>query len=136
MKLLSINFLETFYFIIHLRFKYIPQQSVIKHSHLGSSFTVRKQVSHPYRTSLYFNSCFYRADEKTKGSGINGTKHYPNSVSPLFSSVPHSDLIVSFSNILTVPHIKKYISYFYVTILPCILVMRQQHTLSLSCVYF
>jgi hypothetical protein len=25
--------------------------------------------------------CFWTADEKTKGSGLNGSKHYPSSVS-------------------------------------------------------
>ncbi|PNF36818.1 hypothetical protein B7P43_G09612, partial [Cryptotermes secundus] len=54
---------------------------------LCSSLNVRDQLSHPYRTTgkikfLYILIfCFWTVDEKTKGSGLNGSKHYPGSVS-------------------------------------------------------
>jgi hypothetical protein len=43
-------------------------------------------------------------------------------------------LLLSFQNM---SHIfKRSVSYLYVTMLPCILVMRHQHILSFLCVYF
>jgi hypothetical protein len=59
------------------------------------------------------------ADEKTKASGLNGNKHYRSSI---FSKCCHI--------------FKGFGSYHYGTILPCILVTRQQHVLSFLCVYF
>jgi hypothetical protein len=53
-----------------------------------SSLNARDQVSHPYRTTgkiillcilIYM---FLTADEKIKGSELNGRKLYPNSISP------------------------------------------------------
>jgi hypothetical protein len=50
------------------------------------SLYVKDEVSHPYRTTgrivvLYIVIfTFWDADGKTKGSGLNGGKHYPNSV--------------------------------------------------------
>jgi hypothetical protein len=44
------------------------------------------QVSHPYKTTgtirvLYIpNLCFQTADEETKSSELNGSKHYPNAI--------------------------------------------------------
>jgi hypothetical protein len=57
-----------------------------------SYLSVRYQISHPYRTTgkstvlniLIFK--FLRADEKTEGSALNGSKHYQNSISSLISS--------------------------------------------------
>jgi hypothetical protein len=52
-----------------------------------SSLNVRDQVLHPYRTTgkiivLYILTfMFWTADERTKGSGLNGSKHYGSSIS-------------------------------------------------------
>jgi hypothetical protein len=55
---------------------------------LYSSLNVRDQVSHPYKTTgklyffyiLIFTFLYSRWDDKA--SGLYGSKHYPNSVSP------------------------------------------------------
>jgi hypothetical protein len=52
-----------------------------------SELNARDKVSQPDRTTakiivLYILIfMFYTADEKTKSSGMNGSKHYPNSTS-------------------------------------------------------
>jgi hypothetical protein len=54
---------------------------------LSSFLNVRDQVSHPYKATgkisvLYNPICMLlTADEKTKGSGLNGSKHYLKSIS-------------------------------------------------------
>jgi hypothetical protein len=55
---------------------------------LYSSFNVRDQVSHPYRTTgkiivfyILVFKFFVTGDTKTEGSGPNGSKHYQNSIS-------------------------------------------------------
>jgi hypothetical protein len=45
-----------------------------------------------------------RADEKTKYSGLNGSKHYPNSISSLFPPEWSFDLLLSLPNIWNMPH--------------------------------
>jgi hypothetical protein len=52
---------------------------------LCSSLNVRDHVSHPYRTTgkiivLYILTItFLTAGERTKGCGLNGSRHYQNS---------------------------------------------------------
>jgi hypothetical protein len=50
-----------------------------------SSLSVRDEVSLPYRATgkiiILFMFMFFIADEKTEGSGPNGSKHYQNSIS-------------------------------------------------------
>jgi hypothetical protein len=85
---------------------------------LCSSLNVGDQVSHPYRT---------------KEKNIILYKYYSNSISSLIkfyfvnSRSKISKLCLIFETSVT---------YLYVTILPCILVMRQQHILSLLCAYY
>jgi hypothetical protein len=51
---------------------------------LCPSLNIIDQVSHPYRIRgkiiVLYILIFLAADEKTKSSGLNGSKHYPNSV--------------------------------------------------------
>jgi hypothetical protein len=65
--------------------KYSPQHLFLT-LRLWSSLSVSDQLSHPYRTTSKFVVLhiliFFIADEKTKGSGQNGSKHYHNSISP------------------------------------------------------
>jgi hypothetical protein len=53
-----------------------------------------------------FISYFLTGDKKTKGSVLNGSKHYPNSVS-CFRPKSKFDLLLSFTNIWTVPHFQR-----------------------------
>jgi hypothetical protein len=53
---------------------------------LCSSLDVRDKVSHPYKIKgkiiVFYILIFTLLDsEKIKGSGLNGKKHYPNSIS-------------------------------------------------------
>jgi hypothetical protein len=72
----------------------------------------RDQVSHPTKAQpnysfLYSNFYVLRtADEKTKGSGLNGSKHYANSLSSSFPPESNFDLILSSPNmgIVTLPY--------------------------------
>jgi hypothetical protein len=101
---------------------------------------VRDQVSHPYRTTgkisisyipifMFFNS--RREDKKVLESMVT-------SITQIHSLLNNNfDLLLSFPNIWTVPHFQSIsVGYLYIMILPCILVMRQQHTLNLLCIYF
>jgi hypothetical protein len=47
---------------------------------------------------------FFTADEKTEGSGLNGSKHYQSSISSQFPPESYFDLLLSFRNIWTVTH--------------------------------
>jgi hypothetical protein len=77
---------------------------------LCSSLNVRDNVSHPYRTTgkiivLYILICtFFTADEKTEGSGLNGSKHYPRSISPELRPESFYHLLLLLPNIWSVPH--------------------------------
>jgi hypothetical protein len=50
---------------------------------------------------------FLTADEKIKGSELNGSKHYPNSIPSSFPSESNVDLLLSFPNTWTVPHFRR-----------------------------
>jgi hypothetical protein len=47
---------------------------------------------------------FLESRREDKIFGLNGSKHYPNSVSSSFSPESNFDLLMSFGNISTVPH--------------------------------
>jgi hypothetical protein len=89
MQLLIMQFLQISRHLISFWSKYSPQHSVLKTLSLCASLDVRDQVSHPYRTTgkiiLFYIVIFMflkTADEKPKGTGLNGRKHYLNSISP------------------------------------------------------
>jgi hypothetical protein len=78
-------------------------------SHMPAVFIVKDQVSHPYKTTgkivvLYIPIFTMLADEKTEGSVMTSSKHYPNSVSFKFPSESNFDLLLPFPNVLIVPY--------------------------------
>jgi hypothetical protein len=75
---------------------------------------------------------FYIAEGKSKDSDTNDAKHFHTLIDFQCPLESNFDLLLSFPNIWTVPHFQRICNYFYVTIFPCILVMRQQHTLKFS----
>jgi hypothetical protein len=89
MKLFVMQFSPPSRHFIPLRCKYSPQHPVLDTINLCSSLNVRDLVSHTYRTtgkiiysplcSIIFN--FSTAEDKTEGSGLNGSMHYQNSMS-------------------------------------------------------
>jgi hypothetical protein len=50
---------------------------------------------------------FWTADEKTRGYGPNGSKHYPNSISSQFPHESNFGLLLSFPNIWSLPHFQR-----------------------------
>jgi hypothetical protein len=87
MKLLVMQFSSKCYHFIPLWSKYSPQAPFFSNSlSLCFSLLVREQVSRPYKTTdkiivlhiIIF--MFQTADEKKKGSGLTGSKHYLNSI--------------------------------------------------------
>jgi hypothetical protein len=108
---------------------------------LCSSLNVRDQVSHPYRTTgkiTVLNIQIFKssaADEKTGGSGLNGSKHYHNSIS-YFSHESNFELLLSFPNIRTVAHFQTICLLFLCRDYNRILVTKKQNTLIFSYVYF
>jgi hypothetical protein len=84
---------------------------------LCSSLNFRDQVSHPFKTTgdIFQFLRFLIADEKTKGSALNGIKHCPNSVCPC-----HPQIFEIFCIL------KDLLACLYVMRLPCILVTRHQ----------
>jgi hypothetical protein len=84
MKLIFMQFSPISRHLISLQTKSSPRTLFSNTLGPCPSLNVRDQVSQPYRTTgkiivLYILICmFLTADWKTKGSGLNGSKHYPN----------------------------------------------------------
>jgi hypothetical protein len=82
------SFLQPLCHFISLWYKYSPQHPVLKHPH--SMFLPECQrpsctpiQNHRQNYSFVYSNfyVFYTADEKTKGSELNGSKHYLNLIS-------------------------------------------------------
>jgi hypothetical protein len=74
----------TCYHFLPFRFIYPSHHPILKHI-LFSSLTVRDKVPHPYKAIrkiivLYILILTFIALENTKTFGLNGRKHYPNSI--------------------------------------------------------
>jgi hypothetical protein len=78
-------------------------KKIILNLSLCSSFTVRDEVSFPYKTTR-ISICFHAELEKTKGSELNDSKHFQNLICSWFPHEHSSDLLLWFSNIWTLPH--------------------------------
>jgi hypothetical protein len=71
---------------------------------LCSSLNVREQVSHPCISKFFI---FCTVDEKTEGSGSNGSKHCPDWICSQFPPGSNFDLLWSFPSIWAVSHFQR-----------------------------
>jgi hypothetical protein len=108
---------------------------------LCSSLIVRDKVSHPYRTTgkiivlyiliiMFFTQ--HRRRQKVLDQMVASVTriHSPNFLNEIFICYCHSQIFKLY-------HISKgSVCYLYVILLPCTLVMRQQHLVSFLCVSF
>jgi hypothetical protein len=141
-KLIIVQFAPTNWHSIHFRSKYSPQNPALKYLSVCSSLNFRDQVSHSYKTTGKFivrNILIF---------GVLGSR--PGDKRSYWTAVIITRIQSSFNflmNQIMICHCRSQtfpfchmfetsVSYIYVTILPCILVTRQQHVLSSLCVSF
>jgi hypothetical protein len=80
---------------------------------LCSSLNIRDQVSHPYRTTgniivLYIIIlAILDRRREDKHSQLNGSKHYPNSITSEHIYQSNIDFLLSFPNTSTLPHFQR-----------------------------
>jgi hypothetical protein len=82
--------------------KYSPQHPVLKHPQFMFLSYCHRQCF----TSIWAKLClvysnlhiFLKADERTEGSGLNGSVHYQNPMSSYYPPGTNFDLLLSFPN--------------------------------------
>jgi hypothetical protein len=131
---LNMQFCPTSCYFVPLWSKYSPQQHFLKYFQSWSSPNVRDQVSNLYKTKRknynFVYSDFYFFKEQA-----NCSKHYPNSAATYL--LPELNLIRHCrSKICELCHILYgSTSYLHVTVLPCIVLMRNQYIFSFLSAY-